>query len=160
MLVRECAIQRISGLPGYNAVHGLSRPGQTSGTMIKNTGGQREPGVGYAMRRTGSEKMGFRIPVRDQRGSYPGVIHRTSSDFPREWDSRRIGSIAISGKSYSTFAHTYANRWNAVIWPKTPNISRSQPSQVSPKTVRGTNRPMTPKTRINTSRSALPRIPP
>jgi len=39
------------------------------------------------------------------------------------------------GKKYllhSTFAHTYANRWNAVICPKMPKSTSIQPSQESP----------------------------
>jgi hypothetical protein len=33
---------------------------------------------------------------------------------------------------HSTLAHTYANRWNAVMCPKKPNRTSIQPNQESP----------------------------
>jgi hypothetical protein len=63
-------------------------------------------------------------------------------------------------KPHSTFAQTYMNRWTAVTCPKMPNNTISQPSQPSPQKMRGTRISIMPKTRISTSRSALPRSPP
>ena len=44
------------------------------------------------------------------------------------------GSNTVKGEKrrfHSTFAHTYANRWNAVMCPKIPKSSSSQPNQPS-----------------------------
>ena len=61
---------------------------------------------------------------------------------------------------HSTFAHAYANRWNAVICPKIPKRTKSQPNHERPYQLIGKRISMMPTTRMSTSRSALPSRPP
>lgn len=100
--------------------------------------------------RFGSEN---RIPVPSEKSIHEYILQ-----------SRMVFNSYKKKRTHSTFAQTYANRWNAVMCPKIPKRTKSQPNheRLNPRTVQliGKSSSITPTTRMSTRRSALPRIPP
>ena len=67
-------------------------------------------------------------PDGDYRNYHRSGRIATETLQPLKEKLRKIGKKKIP---HSTFAHTYANRWNAVMCPKIPKNSSSQPNQLS-----------------------------
>ena len=61
------------------------------------------------------------------------AVNSRSCAFQQSQKMRKIPFwVDPNWGAHSTFAQTYANRWNAVICPKIPKSTSSQPNQPSP----------------------------